>query len=260
MLARRLFMKAVICRWFRSTYPDNTPQMRSFYTPPDVSFEAPVKALSLRVREGTSQMEPYTLYRSGAGSALAMRGRGGFRVATGSVGALGAKHPPRTWSAIRGGTMGLDNRGLLVGIAAVAAVASGCGDGGTDTTQTDGTVTKRGADVRVLADCKKAELQPASIVVTCADAGFALEDLEWSSWGGKAAIGQGTAAVNDCKPDCASGEVKDYDASVELSDIQDCPGFQQYGSVTVDFTGEGPKGFEDPFEQQLGCGPSGEEG
>lgn len=157
--------------------------------------------------------------------------------------------------------MGLNTRELLLGLAAAAAISSGCGGGGTATTQTDGTsTTGRGADVRVLADCEKAEVEPASIVVTCADAGFVLEDLEWTSWGGKTAKGEGTAAVNDCKPNCASGEVKDYDASVELADIQDCPGFQQYGSVTVDFTGEVPKGFEDPFERQLGCGPSGEEG
>jgi hypothetical protein len=59
--------------------------------------------------------------------------------------------------------------------------------------------------IGVYGDCSKPSVEPAEIVLTCADYGEILEGLHWSTWTASAAAAVGTLVYNDCSPDCASG-------------------------------------------------------
>src|SRR5262245_1663238 len=51
------------------------------------------------------------------------------------------------------------------------------------------------------------------------DSSLALSGMHWSSWGDKAA-GTGTATVNLCDPDCATGKAAKVPVTVTLSSPQ----------------------------------------
>ena len=59
--------------------------------------------------------------------------------------------------------------------------------------------------IRVYADCTSPSFEPTGIRVTCADAGWVLEDLVWTSWTSARATATGTLVYNDCTPSCAEG-------------------------------------------------------
>src|SRR4051794_38491898 len=63
---------------------------------------------------------------------------------------------------------------------------------------------------------QKAGYKPGRIVVTCADAGFVLRHLKWSSWGARSAHGRGIASINNCEPNCAHGKFVPYAVKVKL--------------------------------------------
>jgi hypothetical protein len=68
-----------------------------------------------------------------------------------------------------------------------------------------GSATGVDSSIEVYADCTSPSFEPTAITVTCADAGWSLNDLAWSSWTSTSAIGTGTLVYNDCKPSCAAG-------------------------------------------------------
>jgi hypothetical protein len=57
----------------------------------------------------------------------------------------------------------------------------------------------------VYGDCKDATVEPAEIVLTCADYGWVLEGLHWMTWTAAEATAVGTFVYNDCVPYCAAG-------------------------------------------------------
>lgn len=61
------------------------------------------------------------------------------------------------------------------------------------------------AAIRAYGDCTKPSVQPAEIVLTCADYGEVLQGLQWLSWTSASATAVGTLSYNDCTPDCGSG-------------------------------------------------------
>jgi hypothetical protein len=63
--------------------------------------------------------------------------------------------------------------------------------------------------ILVYGDCKTASLEPSEIVLTCADYGWILEALHWSSWTASQATAVGTFVYNDCTPNCAEGHHHD---------------------------------------------------
>lgn len=74
-----------------------------------------------------------------------------------------------------------------------------------------------------------------------ADADAVLLHLRWSSWGGPVAVAQGTAEVRGCHPDCATGQLVDYTATIRLSDVESCDGARFYvDSSVVAQTKHGP--------------------
>jgi len=98
---------------------------------------------------------------------------------------------------------------------------------------------------RVVGDCTKSQVRPATIVMACADANLALTNLRWVSFGAATAHASGSYHVNDCTPDCASGHFHSYPVRVVLSQAALCPDkHDDYRLATVIFTGPRPAGVK----------------
>lgn len=67
--------------------------------------------------------------------------------------------------------------------------------------------TATAGPVLVYGDCRSPTLQPSEIVLACADHGWVLRDLRWSTWTASAAKATGTFVYNDCSPNCAAGHL-----------------------------------------------------
>jgi hypothetical protein len=92
-----------------------------------------------------------------------------------------------------------------------------------------------------LPDCLgKLQVRPASVVLTCADANFAVRKLRWTGWGSAFAAGIGTAVVNDCTPTCVAGKFHNYRIVLIASGSQSCPTGRAYAQVTYAFIGRPP--------------------
>lgn len=85
----------------------------------------------------------------------------------------------------------------------VPASAPAASPASTDTSSPASTDTS----IEVYADCTSPSFEPKGITVTCADAGWVLEDLAWTSWTSTSATATGTLAYNDCTPSCAMGHI-----------------------------------------------------
>ena len=57
--------------------------------------------------------------------------------------------------------------------------------------------------------------------------------LQWSRWGGSPAVAHGTAVVRLCQPDCATGQVVQYPATVTLSGVKACDRARFYVDASV---------------------------
>jgi hypothetical protein len=67
-----------------------------------------------------------------------------------------------------------------------------------------------------------------------------LEHVQWSSWGGSAVEGHGSAVVRICSPSCVAGHTATYPATIQLSSRQSCFGAHFYGDAYV--VADTPKG------------------
>lgn len=100
--------------------------------------------------------------------------------------------------------------------------------------------------------CFDQRIEPTSVILSCADAGFVAEDLVWADWGSERATASGTASVKTCDPDCATGGREDYPVELVADRLRACPyGAPQYTRVTYSFQEESPfprdsPGAEDP--------------
>ena len=61
------------------------------------------------------------------------------------------------------------------------------------------------AGIEVYGNCKTPSVEPAEIVLACADYNTLLESLHWTSWTATSATAVGTLVYNDCTPNCAEG-------------------------------------------------------
>jgi hypothetical protein len=68
-------------------------------------------------------------------------------------------------------------------------------------------------------DCESAEYKPESITLTCADGGWSIQAITWTTWTDKGAEGTGTWRENLCKPSCAEGSIAEAKVKVKLSDL-----------------------------------------
>ena len=90
-------------------------------------------------------------------------------------------------------------------------------------------------------DCESAEYKPESITLTCADGGWSIQAITWSTWTEKGAEGTGTWRENLCKPNCADGEIVEANVQVNLSDLT--PYKRKFYLKTVDIVTPDGKDF-----------------
>jgi hypothetical protein len=73
----------------------------------------------------------------------------------------------------------------------------------------------------VIRDCSgKPVSRPGEIVLTCADAGWVLNRLSWIDWGQATASARGEWSEKNCTPNCASGGISEYPATVTVSGLR----------------------------------------
>ena len=108
---------------------------------------------------------------------------------------------------------------------------------------------------RVVGDCTKSQVRPATIVIACADANLALTHLRWVSFGAATAHASGSYYVNDCTPYCAAGHFHSYPVTVVLWQAALCQDkYDDYREATVTFTGRRPPGLKSAHPKlSVGC-------
>lgn len=105
---------------------------------------------------------------------------------------------------------------------------------------------------RVVGNCTKSQVRPATITLACADDNLSLTHLRWASFGGPTARAGGDYYVNDCTPDCAAGRFHSYPISVTLTNAKVCPdGHHDYRRAAFTFLASRPRGAVSTF--QLSC-------
>jgi hypothetical protein len=109
---------------------------------------------------------------------------------------------------------------------------------------TGSTVTRATSSVAnppVLVNCAgHARVQPASYVLTCADANTYLAHLRWSTWH-YVAFATGVERVNTCRPSCAAGHFRTYPVLVNLWRARHKHGIRYFSRLTTVFTGKRPR-------------------
>lgn len=74
--------------------------------------------------------------------------------------------------------------------------------------------------------------RPVSMQLT-ADGTLAVTGVQWSSWGGPDATGNGNAEYHGCTPNCAQAPVQTALVSIHLFDIRVCSGRPYYSGVAL---------------------------
>jgi hypothetical protein len=66
-------------------------------------------------------------------------------------------------------------------------------------------------------ECGYIDQKPDIVTLTCADGGIKVMDIKWEIWRASGASGTGRYLVNQCEPDCASGNYIEAPVEVRLS-------------------------------------------
>jgi hypothetical protein len=77
-------------------------------------------------------------------------------------------------------------------------------------------------------DCVHVAERPTSIVFACADGGFLVRHLDWSSWRRNHASARGVFRENDCDPSCAEGHVHTRPGLLRVHGRRWCPDIERY--------------------------------
>ena len=68
-------------------------------------------------------------------------------------------------------------------------------------------------------NCELEDQKPELIIITCADGGRYVEEIQWSTWGKDSATGRGTLSENLCEPSCAEGQRDEVLVNLRLSNL-----------------------------------------
>jgi hypothetical protein len=105
-----------------------------------------------------------------------------------------------------------------------------------------GAVTPRAttaASPYVVLNCLgKAQVKPGTIALACVDNNDGLTHLRWTSWTPQLASAYGTEWANDCKPDCAQGNIRHYPVVAMLwssAAVTGHPGQRRYTKATLSY-------------------------
>jgi hypothetical protein len=74
--------------------------------------------------------------------------------------------------------------------------------------------------------------RPSSLQLT-GDGTLAVEQVQWTSWGGPTATGSGNALYHGCTPNCAAAPTHAAVVSIRLSNIRSCKGRRYYAGLTL---------------------------
>ena len=75
-------------------------------------------------------------------------------------------------------------------------------------------------------------VRPKSLELT-ADGTLSVEQVQWTSWGGPSARGNGNALYHGCTPNCAAAPTHAAVVAVRLSNVRTCAGKRYYAGVTL---------------------------
>jgi hypothetical protein len=90
-------------------------------------------------------------------------------------------------------------------------------------------------------DCEVPVKKPDTITLTCADGGWMVHSITWSSWGIGGAQGTGIFREKLCEPSCAEGKVAEEEIKVQLSDLAERKG--EFYLRTLDISTASGKDF-----------------
>ncbi len=90
-------------------------------------------------------------------------------------------------------------------------------------------------------DCELPVQKPDTITLTCADGGWMMHSIIWSTWGADGAKGTGVFRENLCDPSCAEGHIAQEKVKVELSDLAEREG--EFYLRTLDISTASGKDF-----------------
>jgi hypothetical protein len=89
---------------------------------------------------------------------------------------------------------------------------------------------------------QQSRIEPTSIVIACADNGIGVQNLAWTSWTSTAATGTGQVWENNCVPNCATGTIGYYRATITLSRVADTSAGTLFMQLTAAYHPAGPHG------------------
>jgi hypothetical protein len=100
----------------------------------------------------------------------------------------------------------------------------------------------------VVINClNRAQMQPKSFMLACADGNDYLTGLAWTSWTPARATATGKQAVNDCIPYCAAGKFHSYPVHVIFSRSEPVarhPGETYFTRLTLLYPGARPPAYK----------------
>jgi hypothetical protein len=140
----------------------------------------------------------------------------------------------------------------LCALLGLCLAVAGCGAGNVSTTVSPDSAS-RAAPTRtaatsgpgVTADCGSApphrlSTRPSSITLACADNGWGVEDLTWTSWTTSAAVGHGVFWDKLCKPSCATGKIGTYPVAIRLSAVKTTARGRWFSRLTLTWKASRP--------------------
>jgi hypothetical protein len=79
--------------------------------------------------------------------------------------------------------------------------------------------------------------QPQTILLS-GDGSLFVNDLAWTGWGSEGATGHGTLKIDNCKPNCAQGGFKNFEATIVVDNLTPYNGGKQaYDTMNVEAPG-----------------------
>lgn len=127
--------------------------------------------------------------------------------------------------------------------------------------------TLAAAEDPLLPDCGRVfyggKVQPGEWSSACLGGSVNLGSLRWGGWGAPTEVATGVVHYNTCDPSCADGDIYDYPAQLQVTNIQRCaspigPALYYTTFTTVitfpeDNAADRPAGPSAPFTFSSGC-------
>jgi len=94
-----------------------------------------------------------------------------------------------------------------------------------------------GGASRVVGDCDRSQVRPATIWISCNNPSFSFAALRWSAFGGRLARASGVMRLESCPSSCDPRDVARYPVTLVLSHARACPdGRRDYRLAEVTFS------------------------